>query len=275
MFIYPVFSGIYRYIVIELCSCSVADLLEPPGTHDGRKFPHREDILSTLTPKEILRQATRGLEYLHKNDFVHRNVKPNNFLIKEINKTCDKSGEVKYQYAVKITDFRLTRKWEPVHHPELSGTKATDGWEAPESRTLGAKLKKSLDVFILGCFYNYVLTGMKSYETKPKHPFGDVKQRVRKIGNSEDEVYLSGSYKNDLIESVNTDDKCVAELVQRMIKFKEGERPTLKDVLEEPYFQSSDNYNIYGYKKRGLCVIFNQQNFRDPAMVSSSFSLTF
>ncbi len=235
-----------RYIATELCLCSVADLFQPNG---DIRIPI-EDVLTSLTGKGILFQATRGLDYLHQNHFVHRNVKPSSFLIKEV-----QTREGSVGYAVKITDFRLSRQLDP--YKDLSGTVASEGWEAPESRREKQPLKKSLDVFILGCFYHYVLTGTGATEKKPTHPFGEGEYtRVANIPNSKNIVYKKNW------KPVGIDEKAV-DLIKKMISFDEKDRPTLSQVLEDVYFKPStrDYYPIYEHPKPGFCVIFNQENF--------------
>ncbi|XP_057370249.1 uncharacterized protein LOC130691336 [Daphnia carinata] len=245
----------FVYLAIEMCECSVADLLDPAL---GKRIPMKEDILK-IPEKEILRQATNGLNYLHKNNFVHRNIKPNNFLIKEINKT----GESTCRFVVKITDFRLSRKYDPKNDSTLSGPAASEGWEAPESRDTTKNLSKKLDVFILGCFYYYVLTAWTS-KKEPRHPFGD--ERTRGI-NIQDPCYLL--YKNGFLFATSEnikDMKKAEDLINWMLKFKEDARPTLENVLDDIYFKPSEDYRIYADLdvKPGLCVIFNQQEFEDP-----------
>lgn len=122
------------YLATELCLCSVADLFDPGNV---KKVP-QEQILSFLTAKGILYQATRGLDYLHQYNFVHRNVKPSSFLIKEIQSTS-------LSYAIKLTDFRLTRQLDPQKQETSSGPVPPEGWGSPESKA-GSDLKCSSDV---------------------------------------------------------------------------------------------------------------------------------
>ncbi|KAI9564773.1 caspase 8 [Daphnia sinensis] len=247
----------FEYIATELCLCSIADLLDPDLM---KEIPKKKDILEELDAKEILRQATRGLHYLHQNNFVHRNIKPNNFLIKEINKTGDISSR---RFVVKITDFRLTRKYDPHQQSTLSGSAASEGWEAPESKDETKNLSTKLDVFILGCFYHYVLTALPTNRNnvgEPRHPFGDTTDTRRTNINNQN----YGVYKGKLDFVQKDTDEEVLKLIKRMLEFKENDRPTLDDVLKNPYFNPSEFYKIYDHTKPGLCVIFNQQEFDNP-----------
>ncbi|XP_045025215.1 serine/threonine-protein kinase/endoribonuclease ire-1 [Daphnia magna] len=247
----------FVFIATELCLCSVADLLDPALEEE---IPEKEAIMLDLQAKEILRQATRGLSYLHQNNFVHRNIKPNNFLIKEV-----KTGDKSCRFVVKITDFRLTRKRDPHKNLQLSGSVASEGWEAPESQDLEKDLSTKLDVFILGCFYHYVFVALSKNEAnngKPRHPFGDSNMRTYNIINRD---YFS---KRELPFVSNDEEEAkVVDLIKKMLMFNEEDRPTLQQVLEDDYFEPSEDYKIYNYedksKKPGLCVIFNQEKFED------------
>ncbi|XP_032777836.2 uncharacterized protein LOC116916657 isoform X3 [Daphnia magna] len=250
----------FVFIATELCLCSVADLLDP--ALEG-KIPMADKIREELRAKEILRQATNGLNYLHQNNFVHRNIKPNNFLIKEINKT----GNSTCRFAVKITDFRLTRKLDLHKSSQSSGSAASEGWEAPESRKKEEDLNPKMDVFILGCFYHYVLIALSKNEVnkrKPRHPFGDDEfLRPRYITQENYSVYKG---QLPFVPS-DTEEERVVELMKKMLEFKEKDRPTLQEILENSYFKPCEDYKIYDNedktKKPGLCVIFNQKIFKD------------
>lgn len=225
------------------------DLYEPDQLPADVKQP----ILESLKTKDILFQATTGLDYLHRNHFVHRNVKPSSFLVKEV---------FKGQYVVKISDFRLSRPVDPKKNKDLSGTIASKGWIAPESCNENQLLHPSIDVFILGCFFYYVLTGK---EGNPLHPFGaSDTSRITNITNPKFDVSWSP-----------LDDPQAIDLLKRMIEYDETKRPNLFHVLNHPYFQKSSSkefYPMYEYKKPGLCVIFNQELFLEVMTPSISFS---
>ena len=190
-------------------------------------------------------QATTGLDYLHRNHFVHRNVKPSSFLIKEI---------LEGKYVVKITDFRLSRQVDPGGIQLLSGSVASAGWIAPESCKTNQRLHSSLDVFILGCFFHYVLNGQHPFGTRDTERFGN-------ILNPDFPVYRTETWSPARIE-----DRQAVDLIKMMIQNDETKRPNLFQVLNHPFFQTTENkefYPIYHYEKPGLCVIINQEIFLD------------
>lgn len=231
----------------------------------------RIQILKSLTIKGIMLQATRALEYLHRNNFVHRNSKPNNFLVKTI-----ESNPV--SYVIKLTDFRLTREIDakkiastqnktslfPNEKPkqETSGTIAQADWATPESPEKSPLTTQS-DVFLLGCFFHYILTGMKEIDndiiSTPEHPFLRSQCGLHDITQSKSEVYKNIQKEDWMPDGVN--DRKASNLFKSMIKYEYKQRPTLVQVLSSDYFQTSKEvYPIYQAKSPGLCVIFNQIN---------------
>jgi serine/threonine-protein kinase/endoribonuclease IRE1 len=120
-----------------------------------------EKIKKSLGPKQILWQGTKGLEYLHNLKYVHRNLKPSNFLIAKIS-DMDQPDE----YKVKLSDFSYSK--QPKESPIVFGPRGSNGWIAPISETGTIKAPEDYvadDVFVLGSFFHYVLTN-------GLHPFG-------------------------------------------------------------------------------------------------------
>jgi serine/threonine protein kinase len=115
-----------------------------------------------------------GLRYIHSNNLVHRDIKPDNILISA--STTD--------VVLKISDFGLCKETSIQGSYSQSGVKGTLHYMSPEmlelmgrpdelQRTRG---KKSSDVFAMGCVFYYFLT-------RGQHPFGrgyDVPNNVKR-----------------------------------------------------------------------------------------------
>lgn len=133
-------------------------VVNPEGVLTGDHI----DMLATLPHKKILEQSTKALNFLHGLGLVHRNLHPNNFLIQCVGKEKDLN-----KYAVKLTDFQLAKDWE--NSREDSNRHPMTGWRAvpecnPPKNDKKERDSKS-DVYTLGCYFYFVLSG-------GKHPFG-------------------------------------------------------------------------------------------------------
>ena len=201
-------------------------------------------IKESLGKKELLRQATEGLAFLHALGFVHRNLKPSNFMIAQL------QG---FRYLVKLSDFRMSKN--SMEDSVVSGTTGSHGWTYPrlEKGTVAEpKTYYSGDVFILGCLFHYVLTD-------GQHPFGNYKQeRETNLNN-----YNYCVYRPEWKPVIKDIDETAVTLLKDMIKFNLDDICTLDQVLGSRYFLPVNFYNLYGLPgvKPGLCVIFNQEIF--------------
>jgi serine/threonine protein kinase len=112
------------------------------------------------TDREVLLQMAQGLEYIHSQGLIHRDVKPANILISHDNPAVVKWADFGLSRAV-VTGSK-TFSWS-----KLQGT---DRWLAPEliTATQENKIKGSqkCDIFALGCvFFFFLVPGV--------HPFGE------------------------------------------------------------------------------------------------------
>lgn len=203
----------------ERCECSVADLIKR-RTKTLNFTP--EDILNELPHREILRQSTQAVEFLHGLNLIHRNLHPDNFLI-----ACIGPNSLQRKFVVKLTDFQYSKNLNKLKL-SLSETLGSDGWVAPESlyantetrpsmeqlndekiieefcvlindeddeenKEMQMELMKKTDSFILGCYYYFVLSG-------GKHPFGDLRDvrwlAIKKISS---DVYKPDWGRNPVI----------------------------------------------------------------------------
>ena len=258
-----------RYVAVELCICSVEDFFKTEKRRDP-DLNYDDLRLNKLGVKQILMQSTEGLAYLHESGFIHRNLKPSNFLIASYH-----SNKV---YKVKITDFRKSKDF--VEEKENSGTTGSKGWVAPECFD-SLTLRESVDVFNLGMYYYYVLFG-------GIHPFSEDEQAVQLLIQKEDNVMYNphwenhaeleknykewwekdaDSFKNEQLQEVARKAIC---LIQKMIKYHPTQRASLKEVTQDAFFQPGigSRYAIYTRNSQsadgvrpGLLLIFNQAKF--------------
>lgn len=125
-----------NYIYMEFLSGgSLSDLINKTGA------------LLEITVKNLIKQVLKGLNYLHENDIIHRDLKSNNLLL-----SCD--GKIK------ICDFGCSKKYE--NEVEESGFvtsfKGTLAWMAPEVLEQKGYGRKA-DIWSLGCVVVEMITG--------------------------------------------------------------------------------------------------------------------
>ena len=113
-----------------------------------------------------------GVEHIHSNNWVHRDIKPDNILI------CAIDGWVR----LKISDFGLSKKSEGGVYSITSGVVGTHVYLAPELlnsvdneevQVNDNKMTDTSDVFALGCVFYQFLT--------KEHPFGKKLEIVSNI----------------------------------------------------------------------------------------------
>ncbi|KAB5588723.1 Serine/Threonine-kinase/endoribonuclease Ire1 [Ceratobasidium theobromae] len=225
----------FLYIALELCPCSLSDVIERPQI-----FP---DIVGSFDAKRALSQVTAGLKHLHALKIVHRDIKPQNILVSA-------------RGAMLISDFGLCRKLEvdqTSFMPTVYGGAAagTAGWRAPEilrgdvnvdmaaldvsnggtgsnsnssangGGTSGTRLTRSVDVFALGCLFFYVLSG-------GDHPYGDRFERDVNILRNEKRLGWLERLGEEGMEAMN--------LIGKMLSPDPKKRPDTTSCLMHPFF---------------------------------------
>ncbi|MGN1457426.1 MAG: serine/threonine-protein kinase [Acutalibacteraceae bacterium] len=106
----------------------------------------REKPLSEKETKNIILQLCGGLQTLHQNNIIHRDLTPSNIMISD-------------DGVVKIIDFDISRS---VNNTAVRDTTilGTEGFAAPEQFGFGQSNAQT-DIYALGVLINYMLTGGK------------------------------------------------------------------------------------------------------------------
>lgn len=155
--------------------------------------------------KDVLVEAAAGIAHMHEKGWIHRDIKPDNFLVNEVSQ-------------VKLIDFNLSRKQQGALGKLFGGkspVQGTHSYMAPE-QIRGQNAGPQADIYSLGCMIHECLTG--------KPPF---------TASSPNEL-LAKHLKTKPPQLVVTDKNIHPELndfVQQMMAKDPKDRPqTMKDV---------------------------------------------
>jgi serine/threonine protein kinase len=161
-----------------------------------------------LAPKmqKIIEQAAEGLGYFHRQGWLHRDIKPNNFLVND-------AGDVK------LIDFALATRQKGFLGRLFGGGKiqGTRSYMAPE-QIRGKALDTRADIYSFGCMMFELLTG--------RLPF---------TGNTENELlnkHLRTAAPSAEDKNPNITNDC-SQLIKRMLAKEPSKRPeSMEEVLE-------------------------------------------
>lgn len=129
------------YVLQELCTCSLEDLISNIGK------------MTILQCKHVGSQLLYGLSYIHDQNIIHRDIKPANILVAE-------------EYLVKICDFGLSYDLEnPSPYSAINEECGTSGYIPPEI-DMGYNWSKTSDVWAFGVVMLDMLFGMKRNKYK-------------------------------------------------------------------------------------------------------------
>jgi eukaryotic-like serine/threonine-protein kinase len=101
---------------------------------------------------ELLLQVCAGLEHAHAAGLVHRDIKPQNLLVR-------RDG------VVKIADFGIARTLQATQLTQVGTVLGTAGYLAPE-QAAGERVTAAADIYSLGAVAYELLTGRTPYEVE-------------------------------------------------------------------------------------------------------------
>eukprot|EP00667_Euglena_gracilis_P003491 EG_transcript_3500 len=158
----------------------------------------------------LMRQTLEGVKHMHDKNIIHRDLKLGNLFLSE-------------KMEVKIGDFGLAAQLEFDGERKLTVC-GTPNYIAPEVLD-GGKHGHSfeVDVWSLGVILYTLLVGKPPFETN------DIKMTYHKIRNT------SYSFPDGI--EIST---CAKRLIQRILQSNPESRPSLSDIMRDPFFMAND-----------------------------------
>lgn len=260
----------FLYIALELCLCSLEDIIEKPGTVN---IAGNWKIGGYPLVNGMLLQLASGLHYLHLLKIVHRDLKPQNILVGDASKKSTKNLKDSDKNEVNnngirllISDFGLCKKLDADQSSFRATTQhaalGTSGWRAPELLLHHDLLEISPET--IGSINsqhgtNHSLTNSSASNgngnsggkrltkaidifslgcvyfyilTGGNHPFGD---RYLREGN-----IIKGEYDlSILVNSCPLDKVELMDLISSMINHNPRLRPDTHEIMKHPFFWST------------------------------------
>jgi serine/threonine-protein kinase/endoribonuclease IRE1 len=246
-------SSHFTYIALDLFTASLDQFIEHPD-----RYPTLVAMPEGFDVKDALKQITYGVQHLHSLKLVHRDIKPQNVLVRAVKSNRPVVGKPKLQFV--ISDFGLCKPLEEgpesTFAPTANHTAAgTTGWRAPEllvdsrasvaapdatpstskstsnssdgtvvDHPSGRRATKAIDIFSLGCVYYYVMT-------QGRHPFD-----VGGTSLGRDLNIQKNNFSTKDMRELFDCEYDAEDLVMQMINHYPKARPDTQAILRHPYF---------------------------------------
>ncbi|ABN65595.2 predicted protein [Scheffersomyces stipitis CBS 6054] len=176
----------------------------------------------------ISKQVLLGLEYLHSNGILHRDLKADNLLL-ELDGTC------------KISDFGISKRSTDIYanNAEMS-MQGTVFWMAPEVIDSIVEDKKQgysakIDIWSLGCVVLEMFAGKRPWSNEA------VVSAIYKIGKTK----LAPPIPDEIAHLISPEAK---HFINSCFIINPEERPTAKQLLAHPFTRVGSNFNFENTK---------------------------
>ncbi|KAF8326846.1 kinase-like domain-containing protein [Cantharellus anzutake] len=258
-------------------------LMRKGSVRDLMRYKHIDGI-GEEPLKCILKQALQGLNYLHVNGLIHRDVKAANLLIDDDGTVLlgdlgvaapltDEPKEKSQCYDFPTVTYPMEGTTDETPHPLPSQTPkpqlghrrsfvGTPCWMAPEVITRSA-YGSSADIYSIGITALELAHGRAPHSLDPPH-----KALMKTLQNASPTLDRSGG--------VHKYSRTLKEIVDRCLTKDPQLRPTTSELLEHPYFRSAKKKD---YLVKTLLVglpplVVRQERRKQPTSLTSTSILS-
>ena len=217
------------YIINEYC----------PG---GELFDQINKRFSETQIAVMFRQILSGLAYLHSNNIIHRDLKLENILIKEIEKSKETNEDL---FVLKIIDFGTAKIFDKTK--KVKAIVGSSYYIAPE--VLNKKYNNECDLWSAGVILYMFIVGHAPFDGKNDK---EIMEKVKK-GNflKNEERWIKASNE-------------VKDLINKLLIYEPEKRLTAVEALKHPWFKITNSNILYNNisKEEVLKCIQNLLNYK-------------
>ena len=212
---YPSEDAELPWLIMEKLDCSLTDYVE--------KHKHAEIYFPVKV--SIFNDVLLGLQYLHAQKIIHRDLSSNNILLTKF-------------LVAKITDFGMAKLVDPSKIISLSKQPGTPVFMPPEALHDHSKYNSSIDVFSFGCVMIHLMVQEFPYPESTMRLDKNIGKYVTFTQAECREKYLAKIHKPPPLR----------ELILQSIEDMPDKRPSINELLK--YFETFLKQQI----SQGICL---------------------
>ncbi|CAK60800.1 unnamed protein product (macronuclear) [Paramecium tetraurelia] len=193
-------------LVMELCDCDLSQLFL--NFKKSNQWFKREEQF------QMIRQILKGAQLLKENNIVHRDIKPQNILVKIYNLNQEEQMKI-----LKIADFGFSKTLINIYQQQDMTRAGTTCFMAPEIYNKEQSSAKC-DIYSLAILFHQIVFEMRfpgNYQGRDQVPqfYEQIKQTPYKCQQLPDQ-----------------DGQLLAALIEKMMLFDQNKRISFEDLLE-------------------------------------------